>query len=174
MPETHKQLVERAVDLLRRGWKWHRPCPVVITEMASESPEHPDAIGFLNGHSILIECKASLADFRADAKKHFRRFDDHCMGTFRYFLAPYRVIPEEELPAGWGLLEESGRPTKLTRKSDHHETSDRQYEISLLCSALRRQVGSANDSVKCSVYQNKGIGPHRARIYVNHDPDYEI
>jgi len=75
---THDDLVEIARNWLWNakkgpegtGWK-HVPCKVVLTELVS-GMEIPDAIGWHSGRSILIECKTSVSDFKADAKKLFR------------------------------------------------------------------------------------------------------
>lgn len=70
------------------------------------SGERPDAIGWRDGISILIECKASHADFLADRKKPFRAETDNQqgMGDWRFYLCPPEIIKPEELPEGWGLL----------------------------------------------------------------------
>lgn len=67
---THDELVERALRWLRS-----RRCAPIFHRCASCS-EIPDAIGWSGSYkhhgSIVIECKASRADFYADKKKRFR------------------------------------------------------------------------------------------------------
>jgi len=72
--------------------------------MSSFAGEQPDAIGWKNNHSFLIECKTSRADFIKDAEKHFRNFPEKGMGNFRLFLCEDGLINKDELPLGWGLL----------------------------------------------------------------------
>ncbi len=66
-PKTHRELCELACRFLRNngfkvvfGDRFHAwtPCG-----------EHPDALGFRNGASCLIEVKCSRSDFLADRKK---------------------------------------------------------------------------------------------------------
>lgn len=49
--------------------------------------EQPDAIGFRNLASCLIEVKCSRSDFLADKKKHFRIAPSKGMGDWRFFMA---------------------------------------------------------------------------------------
>lgn len=90
-------------------------CTVVVTERSTtNSPEIPDAIGWKSSrHSVLIECKASRADFRKDADKWFRQAGLG-MGQSRYYMAPLGMIPKEEVPPGWGLLEIVADRVKVT------------------------------------------------------------
>ncbi len=83
-------------------------CQVALVEprIGFLSGEIPDAIGFrasnwLDG-SVMVECKASRADFLADRKKPHR--EGAGMGRWRYYMAPEGVIGQDELPARWGLL----------------------------------------------------------------------
>ncbi|WP_205068614.1 hypothetical protein [Photobacterium kishitanii] len=66
--------------------------------------EQPDAMGFKNGASCLIEVKVSRSDFLKDRKKHFRVDPESGMGDWRFFLCPPNLISPDELPEGWGLL----------------------------------------------------------------------
>lgn len=102
---THKDLVKKA----RKWLKDIEKCSVVVTEKGSSTGyEIADAIGWKSArHSVLIECKTSRADFRADSKKWFRA-EGFGMGQRRFFFAPKGIIPKEELPPGWGLLEIEG------------------------------------------------------------------
>ena len=100
---THADLVERARRWLRSGrWK----CPLVLAEMQTiHTYEQPDVIGWdYESRSVLVEVKASRADFRRDGKKLCRRAR-RGMGQRRFFFAEAGVIPPEEVPEGWGLAE---------------------------------------------------------------------
>ena len=107
---THDALVSLAAKWLRR-----QGCSLILTEAKSRTDEIPDAIGFKESDSILVECKISRSDFLADAKKYFRAFPDMGMGRYRMYLCPAGIIQPEELPAKWGLLwvMDDGRIEKL-------------------------------------------------------------
>ncbi len=100
---NHSQLVEKA-----RTWLiYAQQCNPVFTEKgSSKSKERPDAIGWTSKGSIVVECKVSVADFKLDKKKSFRKNIKKGMGKFRYFL----MIPElyqkvkEDIPKGWGVV----------------------------------------------------------------------
>src|SRR4051812_43810369 len=97
---THAALVKHAESWLRRA---HR-CDVVLTEQ-SAGDEVPDAMGWKNGISIIIECKVSRADYFADGGKPWRGEAGSGMGFLRYFMVPQGLIAAAEISAGWGLLE---------------------------------------------------------------------
>jgi len=112
---THK-------DLVKIGKRWLKEiakCDIVIAERSAPgSPEVPDVFGVKNSkHSFLLECKASRSDFRADDNKWFRH-NDLGMGQTRYYLAPKNIIPLEEVPESWGLLEVEGKKVVITKKID--------------------------------------------------------
>lgn len=79
-------------------------CGIVLSELTSYQADIPDAIGWMTGSSILIECKAIRSDFYADQKKPQRRGGAGA-GERRYYMAPVGVIPVDAFPPGWGLLE---------------------------------------------------------------------
>ena len=133
---THAQLVEKAVFWLRS----YR-CAVILSEQAAISGEMPDAIGWKRAcHSVLIECKVCRSDFLADREKPFRRKPALGMGCERFYLAPRDLIRVEELPSGWGLLEDHVRRIKLRRPSakDLRRAAGFRYEMNLLLASLRR------------------------------------
>jgi hypothetical protein len=133
---THAKLVSMAVQWLRR----YR-CGVVLSEQACASGEMPDAIGWKKAcHSVLIESKASRADFLADREKPFRQRPELGVGCERYYLAPRSLIGTEELPAGWGLLEAHGREIERVKTSAKNlrSVTGFQNEMNLLLASLRR------------------------------------
>ena len=133
---THPKLVALAVAWLRR----YR-CGVVLSEQACVSGEMPDAIGWKKAcHSVLVECKVSRADFLADREKPFRQQPETGVGCERYYLAPKGLIRGEELPAGWGLLEASGREIEKVKPSGKNLRTEIgfRYEMNLLLASLRR------------------------------------
>lgn len=113
---SHSELVTRAEGWLRRSARIpgivqpdrlrRVQCGVVFTEYVSATSEVPDALGwcFCGRQSILVECKASRADFLADRGKYFREHPQLGVGMFRYYLAPAGIVGLDELPAKWGLL----------------------------------------------------------------------
>jgi hypothetical protein len=134
----HAELVD-----IGRSWLAKR-CPVVITELSSMAGETPDVIGFEGRvHDIgygthLIECKISRADFRADAKKYYRRAPDKGMGDYRYFMAPRGLLKIEDIPGRWGLLEVTDAGRVHVVVVPLQQEADKRRETSLLISTLRR------------------------------------
>lgn len=139
----HSELVELAAQWLRKK------CPIVVTELAT-SGEEPDAIGWHGHNSILVECKTSREDFRADAGKPFRFSDESGIGIRRYFLALPGVIAIDCLPPKWGLLEVTTKGVRMIRESEVFEANQRQ-EIGILLSCLRRigQTAPKGISIRC-------------------------
>ena len=103
---SHNELVLRA-----KRWLKAIGCRVVISEMASEAGETPDAIGWRYGESILVECKTSRKDFFFDMKKVWRR-NGYGMGGWRFYMCEPDLIMPEDVPVGWGLIY-TGRPIKI-------------------------------------------------------------
>ncbi|HHE5241342.1 TPA: hypothetical protein ACPFIV_001871 [Klebsiella michiganensis] len=110
--------------------------------------EQPDAIGFRNLASCLIEVKCSRGDFLADKKKPFRRMPNQGMGDWRFFMAEPGFIDVSDLPPGWGLLyvrngrvyKVHGWPGNALWCSREHKPfqANKQAECDYMYSALRR------------------------------------
>jgi len=115
-------------------------------QAAVATGEKPDAIGFRNGASCLIEVKCSRSDFLADRKKHFRVSPHVGMGDWRFFMCEPGIINAVDLPDGWGLLHVVGRkvvkvhgwPPNSYWLSHKPFTANKQAECDFLYSALRR------------------------------------
>jgi hypothetical protein len=123
------------------AWLRRYRCGVVLSEQACASGEMPDAIGWKKAcHSVLVECKASRADFLADAEKPWRQKPETGVGSERYYLAPRGLIRVDEIPSGWGLLEVSGHEIETVRRSAKNLRSaiGFQHEMNLLLASLRR------------------------------------
>lgn len=141
---THNELVLKA-----EKWLKSQGCGIVFRDpfrAATHNGEFPDAIGWRDGLSILVECKASRADFLADKGKPFRRDPELGMGDWRFYLCPPEVITIADLPAGWGLLYATPRQVKKIHgapgncgwwKGKPFEGNKR-CETQMLYSALRR------------------------------------
>ncbi len=162
MGALHADLVTKAA-----AWLKAKRCSVVITDMVSSAGETPDAIGFNSFRTILIECKASRADFRADALKASRHHG-RGMGNERYFLAVAGVLKPEEMPEGWGLLEVWPEGNIRQKRAPVYSPANREGEMSLLVSAIRRigQNPPTGVSIKCYTMETKGL----ATISIDPEP----
>ena len=138
-------------DLVNIAEKWLlKRCGFAFSELNTLSYETPDAIGFRQGGSILIECKTSRADFLSDKKKIFRANPYMGVGLFRFYMCPDGLIKPTELPEKWGLLyvKETGKVSKKVGPKGNVWSSDnnawaftdrnKQNETALMYSALRR------------------------------------
>lgn len=107
---THAKLTAIAVKWLRRANSaGGHGCQLSFSECwAMSDGEKPDAIGWRNvGYqdgTVLVEVKASRADFLADSKKPHRQHPETGVGRWRYFMCPEGMISPDELPPHWGLL----------------------------------------------------------------------
>lgn len=105
----HAQLVDMAVRWLRR-----QGCRAILHDpFRTPLAEQPDAIGWRDGLSILVEAKTSRADFLADEKKLWRKDPGRGMGDWRFYLTPSGLLDQAEIPAGWGLLETDGKRIRV-------------------------------------------------------------
>ena len=68
---THDKLV----TIAKRWLLNTKGCGFAFQELCAFTPnvETPDAIGWRNGITILVECKISRADFLSDKNKLFRK-----------------------------------------------------------------------------------------------------
>jgi hypothetical protein len=171
---THGELVIAARKWLAKSWRngakyGHSPCGVIITELtaATFGGEIPDAIGFIPGKTILVECKTSLSDFRADKAKTFRQMPEMGLGSQRWYLAPTGIIPMSELPSNWGLIEIDceGSITVIRESGYHDHNAD--SEVILLISALRRLNVSQDGNISIKKYDLlKGVEPSKFRATI--------
>lgn len=129
---SHAQLVRIATNWLKNTKK----CHLVASEVVSTTiDEIPDAIGwYSHGWSILVECKTSRADFKADQKKPSRRYLVG-LGQERYYLAIPGLLDPKELPDEWGLLE-----------IREHSSGARKHYVKVVKKALRTRRNNCVDS----------------------------
>ncbi len=116
-------------------------CSTIATEIscANATGEIPDVIGWCSWTSVLIEVKVSRSDFKRDAKKIFREYQDMGMGEFRYYICPTDLIKIDELLPYWGLLYCSKDwGIKIMQKAERQQ-ANLQSERTLLLSLLRRK-----------------------------------
>lgn len=133
-------------------WLLSKGCGFVFTELKAlvDNGEIPDAIGFKGpSTSLLVECKATRADFLSDRAKRFRRIPSRGMGSFRWYMAPQGIITQTDLPPGWGLITVSpdGKARQVFGPSGntfppsspfHHKVKSTRSELQMMYSALRR------------------------------------
>jgi hypothetical protein len=164
---THADLVLRAAKWLKQDH-----C-VVVTELTDF--ESADAIGFKsNGISTLIECKTSMADFRADANKSFRTDSESGMGYIRYYLTPKGLLNPFLLPNQWGLLEADARGCKVIKKPTFFNKYNRKRELAQILSILRRIGHNAPPGVNIKTYTHHEGTKTKATVSTEIDEDYCI
>lgn len=165
---THADLVKVAARwLLTRG-----RCCVVCTEVASGAGEEPDAIGWTgHGDSILIEVKASRADFRADRDKVYRQDKWQGIGDRRYYLAPGGLVSSSDIPPDWGLLLATGGAV-VEVIGPRQNPVDRRKENRILTSLIRRIGKSREHGAYIKVYTYKKTeGEPRATLQISEDSE---
>ena len=135
---THEQLVKRAKKWLEKAHGNKFACGVVLTEYTCWLPEIPDVIGFNADRSILIECKVSRADFKADKKKSCRQHIKQ-LGNLRYYLTLPHVACPEDIENGWGLLYATDEKITEVKESQYFiDDKTKAKEWSILYSIVRR------------------------------------
>jgi hypothetical protein len=143
---THEELRIAALKYARGNkydYKTHETnglaLSVVTSDTVTDADDIPDVIGWRNGVSYLIECKASRADFKADAKKP-QRSAGTGMGEYRYYFCPKDLLEKIEIPEGWGLIELDGKKATIVLRAPHREldVAAHQHEKRILLSLLRR------------------------------------
>lgn len=169
---THDELVKIAVAWLSKPFRnagdgGHSGCSVIISEMTTGNSETPDAIGFHGGAATLVECKASIADFKRDEKKYFRRVPDRGMGFYRYMMTPAGLLDGYSLPQGWGLIEVSTKGKTRVKVRSSRFTANHRAEKTILISLIRRMEIEHPDHVKVRVYTMKDEKTPRATAHIN-------
>lgn len=146
---THQELVTLAIK-----WLQYRNHHVIVTELATQDCEEPDAIGWKSGgHTTLIECKTSRSDYLADKRKPYRRCKG--IGQFRYYLTTPGVVTPGEVAYGWGLMESHGDALRILAAPIQFEP-DYRREAKILLSLIRRGAarGLEEPLVRCRYYSS--------------------
>lgn len=135
---THNQLVKQAKKWLEKAHGGKFACGVVLAEYNCTLPEVPDIIGFNCRRSILIECKVSRADFKADKCKLHRHYLNG-LGNLRYFLTLPNVACPEDIKNGWGLLYATDKRIIELKESEYFSDDGiKAREWAILYSIVRR------------------------------------
>lgn len=116
---SHKQAIDIAANWLANQKK--ATCPyramIILREPTSllstiGTTELPDVLGVFNAsQTVNIEVKVSRADFFADKNKQH----NHPYGHYKIYACPTKMINEDEVPDGWGLLYLSGNGGRLVK-----------------------------------------------------------
>jgi len=141
---THAELVLRAVRWLRNT----RNCNPVYAEMGTQSGEIPDAIGWRNGRSHVVEAKVSRADLFADKKKAIHGAGI-AMGRQRWILVPAGLVKPDEVPESSGLLYAHARSVVAVKDAPARDIGETAAirEALMLASAIRRlELGTRFDA----------------------------
>ncbi len=124
---AHEALVKRAAR-----WLESSKCRIVFVGGTMQTVEQPDVFAWDDAFTtVLVEVKASRADFLRDRGKAWRRTPELGMGVLRWFFAPPGVIQCDELPLDWGLAEPS-RGVVCRRVQPTRQKSNRHAEQRLL------------------------------------------
>jgi hypothetical protein len=125
--------------LVQLGVRWlSRQCSVVLYETAAVKKEIPDVIGWAGARAILIECKASRADFLRDAAKAARTNPKAGMAHRRYYLCPAGVVQLADVPSRWGLLWAHKGRVAVQREARGFPQRNLLAEVQFLSAMLRR------------------------------------
>jgi hypothetical protein len=111
----HSRLCKKALSWLNNTIK----CQIAVSEL-SYGREIPDALGWRWDTTVLVECKATRADFLRDKKKEFRNQAGKGLGDYRFYLCPTGIITPDDLPPKWGLLYLQGNSVKRIVYPDGH------------------------------------------------------
>lgn len=137
---SHADLVERAARWLRNSLN----CRVVFSEPSAPLGECPDAIGWVGGRCVIVECKSSRSDFLADQNKLWRRVEGYGLGDWRFYLTSPGLLDGLTIPEGWGWYEVRGRAVVFragngyANAAPNPNNSNRKREIEILLWALRQ------------------------------------
>ena len=93
----------------------------------------------------VFETKVSRADFAGTFTKGGRHSGDRMIprGSLHWVIAPKGLLPVEDIPTFWGLLEVAGSGLRETKRAQYHVISrEKTYEIAYWI--LRAQIWAAD------------------------------
>ena len=136
----HEELVKRGAKWLKNNYNSRYRFPIILPEYRCYSNSIPDVIGMSHWSTIVIECKATRADFLADSRKGHRRYVIQ-LGNERYYLVPAGLVLVEEVPEKWGLLYCYDHKITVEKEAvvfPPSETRPQEYQV--MYSLIRRLV----------------------------------
>lgn len=111
---THAELVDAAVRWARGTMR----CTLVVAELTTWRRDVVGSPDVFASHptqgTLVIECKRSRSDFRADAAKRWHQ-DGTVPGERRVYLTTPGLVSLEEVPDDWGLAEFHRRRVRVLR-----------------------------------------------------------
>lgn len=126
------------------GAKWLKNLPwkgmlYEAVELVTQSHELTDVWATNGCSSWVIEVKTSLNDFHNDKNKIARKdcYSRLACGNFRYYLAPHGMIPLDEIPDEWGLLEWDGEGIVVAKEAKEIDAGN-YGDLVIMCSLMRR------------------------------------
>lgn len=141
---SHPELIKYAQLWLKKPYKntqpfGHSACKVIIPEMVTAAYQIPDVVAWTAyGKCIMIECKTSRSDYRADGKKRLVMHPGFGVGETRYYCVPDGLISPEECREGYGLLYVKNKRIKCVKDSSVFKDHSHRDEFSILVSYIRR------------------------------------
>ena len=134
---THDDLVDRAARWLLNSFGSKL---VIVNAKPWSCREHPDAIGWNQaGESVVVECKVSLEDFRAERNKPWRTHGAG-LGFKRFYMIPESLWQSDRprlfVPQGTGLLIVGSRYVTIFQQAEGRQLRDWAEEICLLVSRI--------------------------------------
>lgn len=170
---THDEITKASIDFLIKVYR----CSVVISELRNVIAEVPDVFGFDWRYSVVLESKVSVADFKKDVKKEFRKKPELGIGMFRYYVVPDELITEKDLfDKKWGIIyvSKSGKNYrfKTIKKADRYDEYNYHDERKLIVSCMKRLAGhKLVKGININAYKYSGTS--KAELHIIHD-SYDI
>jgi len=157
---THKELINLvAVKLTNIHYE------IVISEGRTTQDhallEVPDVYGDKDDGTVMVECKVSVTDFKADLKKPFRITPELGVGNYRYYCCPKGLIQPHEVPKNWGLMYASKMGVSIV-KDPKYQVANIHAEKQLLKLVIRGMISRGVVEV---AYTYKQQTPERLVMY---------
>lgn len=105
-----------------------------------KTPADMDGQKALFGDTIVLECKASDADFRKDLLKPWRRLDTCALGNWRVYVSPIDVVDVAYVPDPWGLvwIDDAGAHVVVKHPQRVHKVDAASERVLLACAISER------------------------------------
>lgn len=146
-----------------------------IPSMGRGGGETPDRIAWSRrGEAIVVEAKASRADFQADMKKPHRYRPQDGLGRYRLYVCEPEVIqPYHAEEHGWGLLYYDGQNYNLVVEPPRWLYHDCDGEQRILLSHIRSLSGNNGTARRRASDSYKLTEAEKAKVYevLNRHPE---